>query len=59
MGKGFGVVNIKEKIQITEKTGIPFMIIPSENAEEVTEIQKELKANVEFSMCHMPMKLFN
>ncbi|WP_421664414.1 S16 family serine protease [Lysinibacillus telephonicus] len=53
-GKVFGVVNIKEKIQITEKIGIPFMIIPSENAEEVAEIQKELKANVEiFDVSHV------
>ncbi|WP_075618601.1 S16 family serine protease [Paenisporosarcina indica] len=38
---------MKEKIQIAEKSGIPFMIIPSENAVEVAEIQNELKANVE------------
>ncbi|WP_144510522.1 S16 family serine protease [Bacillus sp. FJAT-22090] len=38
---------IKEKIQITEKSGIPFMIIPSENAEEVTKVQNELKTKVE------------
>ncbi|MBE1554060.1 S16 family serine protease [Sporosarcina limicola] len=53
-GDVFSVGNMKEKIQITEKSGIPFMIIPSENAEEVTVIQKELKANVEiFDVSHV------
>lgn len=46
-GDVFRVGNMKEKIQITEKAGIPFMIIPSENAEEVAAIQKEIKASVE------------
>lgn len=53
-GDVFRVGRMKEKIQITEKTGIPFMIIPSENAEEVEEIQKEIKANVEiFDVTHV------
>ncbi|QED47979.1 S16 family serine protease [Cytobacillus dafuensis] len=53
-GNVFRVGNMKEKIQITEKTGIPFMIIPSENAEEVAAIQKEIKANVEiFDVSHV------
>lgn len=38
---------IKEKIQITEKSGIPLLIIPNENVREAIGIQKELKANVE------------
>lgn len=48
-GKGdvFPVEYIKEKVKITEKSGIEFMIIPSENAEEVANVQNELKANVE------------
>ena len=46
-GDVFPVGYMKEKMQITEKSGIPFMIIPSENAEEVTKIQNELKTNVE------------
>ena len=53
-GDVFSVGNMKEKIQITEKTGIQFLIIPSQNAEEVTAIQKELKANVEiFDVSHV------
>lgn len=53
-GDVFRVGNMKEKIQITEKTGIPFMIIPSENAEEVAAIQKEIIANVEiFDVSHV------
>ncbi|WP_162920205.1 S16 family serine protease [Paenisporosarcina cavernae] len=39
--------NIKEKIQIIEKTGIPYFIVPSENAKEAATIKKELHANVE------------
>jgi hypothetical protein len=46
-GDVYPVDYMKEKVQITERSGIPFMIIPSENAEEVAKIQKELKANVE------------
>lgn len=38
---------MKEKIQITEKAGIPFLIIPSGNAEEVTKVRNELNAKVE------------
>lgn len=53
-GDVFSVGNMKEKIQITEKTNIPFMIIPSENAEEVAAIQKEIKANIEiFDVSHV------
>jgi len=48
------VGGLKEKIQITEKAGIPFMIVPSKNAEEVEAIQKEIKANVEiFDVSHV------
>lgn len=48
------VGGLKEKIQITEKAGIPFMIVPSKNAKEVAAIQKELKANVEiFDVSHV------
>ncbi|QGG51536.1 hypothetical protein GDS87_11515 [Lysinibacillus pakistanensis] len=32
---------LKEKILIAEKYGLPFMIIPSKNAEEAAQIQKE------------------
>lgn len=46
-GDVFPVGYMKEKIQITEKSGIPFMIIPSENAEEVAKLQNELKASGE------------
>lgn len=46
-GEVFPVGYMKEKIQITEKSGIPFMIVPRENAEEVDKIQNELKASVE------------
>ncbi|ALC85553.1 hypothetical protein AM499_06765 [Bacillus sp. FJAT-22090] len=46
-GDVFHVEYMKEKIQITERSGIPFMIIPSENAGEVANVQNELKANVE------------
>ncbi|MBB2482889.1 hypothetical protein H5P36_22260 [Bacillus sp. APMAM] len=43
-----------EKIQIVEKSGIPYMIIPSENAEQAAAIQKELKAKVEiFDVSHV------
>ncbi|MBU0904093.1 MAG: hypothetical protein KKF57_02820 [Firmicutes bacterium] len=53
-GDVFSVGKMKEKIQITEKTGIPYMIIPSENAEEVAVIQKEINANVEiFDVSHV------
>lgn len=46
-GDVFSVDYIKEKIQTTERSGIPFMIVPSENAEEVAKVQNELKTNVE------------
>jgi hypothetical protein len=46
-GDVFPVDYMKEKVQITERASIPFMIIPSGNAEEVAKIQNELKANVE------------
>lgn len=53
-GDVLSVGYLKEKIQITEKAGIPLMIIPSENAEEVAAIQKEIKANVEiFDVTHV------
>lgn len=38
---------LKEKILIAEKYGLPFMIIPSKNAEEAAQIQKELNINIE------------
>jgi hypothetical protein len=46
-GDVYPVEYMKEKVQITERSGIPFMIIPSENAVEVAKVQNELKANVE------------
>jgi hypothetical protein len=46
-GDVYPVEYMKEKVQIAERSDIPFMIIPSENAEEVAKIQNELKANVE------------
>lgn len=46
-GDVFEVGILKEKIQITEKAGISYLIIPSKNAKEVEKIQKDLKANVE------------
>lgn len=46
-GDVFGVGNLKEKIQITEKAGIPFLIVPSEDSAEVSKLQKELQVNVE------------
>ncbi|MFJ7973700.1 S16 family serine protease [Psychrobacillus sp. NPDC096389] len=46
-GDVFSVDYIKEKIQTTERSGISFMIVPSENAEEVAKVQNELKTNVE------------
>jgi hypothetical protein len=46
-GDVFPVDYMKEKVQITERASIPFMIIPSGNAEEVAKIQNELKSNVE------------
>lgn len=38
---------LKEKIQIAEKAGFQFMMIPSENAKEARKIQKELKTKIE------------
>lgn len=38
---------LKEKILIAEKYGLPFMIIPSKNAEEAAQIQKEQNINIE------------
>ncbi|KQL54385.1 hypothetical protein AN964_13355 [Heyndrickxia shackletonii] len=53
-GEVLSIGYMKEKIQIVEKTRIPFMIIPSENAEQAAAIQKELKANVEiFDVAHV------
>ncbi|MDM5233544.1 S16 family serine protease [Lysinibacillus pakistanensis] len=37
---------LKEKILIAEKYGLPFMIIPSKNAEEAAQIQKEQKIHM-------------
>jgi len=37
---------LKEKILIAEKYGLPFMIIPSKNAEEAAQIQKEQNINI-------------
>jgi len=37
---------LKEKIQIAEKYGLPFMIIPSKNAEEAEQIQKGQSINM-------------
>lgn len=37
---------LKEKILIAEKYGLPYMIIPSKNAEEAAQIQEEQKINV-------------
>ncbi|MGG2112309.1 S16 family serine protease [Lysinibacillus pakistanensis] len=37
---------LKEKILIAEKYGLPFMIIPSKNAEEAAQIQKEQNINM-------------
>ncbi|MGE7602564.1 S16 family serine protease [Peribacillus sp. NPDC097675] len=47
-GKGevTAVGGIKEKIQIAEKSGFQFMIIPSENGKEAETFQKELHANI-------------
>ncbi|MBK3496090.1 hypothetical protein JFL43_14705 [Viridibacillus sp. YIM B01967] len=45
---------LKEKIQIAERYALSFMIIPSENAEEVAEIQKELSLNIQiFDVAHI------
>ncbi|MEK5391721.1 S16 family serine protease [Margalitia sp. FSL K6-0131] len=46
-GEVLSIGYMKEKIQIVEKSVIPYMIIPSENAEQAAAIQKELKAKVE------------
>ncbi|OCA81663.1 hypothetical protein A8F94_22660 [Bacillus sp. FJAT-27225] len=45
-GKVKSISGIKEKIQIAEKTGFPFMIIPSENAKEAAKVQKELNSTI-------------
>lgn len=47
-GKGevTAVGGIKEKIQIAEKSGFQFIIIPSENGKEAETFQKELHANI-------------
>nr|WP_283175714.1 S16 family serine protease [Lysinibacillus sp. Bpr_S20] len=37
---------LKEKILIAEKSSVPFMIIPTKNAEEAAQIQKEHNINV-------------
>lgn len=53
-GEVLSIGYMKEKIQIVEKSGIPYMIIPSENAEQAVAIQKELKAKVEiFDVSHV------
>lgn len=38
---------MKEKIQITERSGFPYLIIDRENSEEVAKVQKELHAYAE------------
>ncbi|MGG0656243.1 S16 family serine protease [Rummeliibacillus pycnus] len=38
---------LKEKIQIASLSGIPFMIVPSENAKEAAKIQKEIHTNIQ------------
>ncbi|MFJ8262537.1 S16 family serine protease [Rummeliibacillus sp. NPDC094406] len=38
---------LKEKIQIASLSGIPFMIVPSENAKEAAKIQKEINTNIQ------------
>ena len=47
-GKGevTAVGGIKEKIQIAEKSGFQFMIIPSENSKEAETFQKEINTNI-------------
>ena len=47
-GKGdvTAVGGIKEKIQIAEKSGFQFMIIPTENSKEAETSQKELHTNI-------------
>lgn len=47
-GKGevTAVGGIKEKIQIADKSGFQFMIIPSENSIEAETFQKELNTNI-------------
>ncbi len=47
-GKGevTAVGGIKEKIQIAEKSGFKFMIIPSENSKEAETFQKEINTNI-------------
>lgn len=53
-GEVLSIGYMKEKVQIVEKSGIPYMIIPSENAEQAAAIQKELKAKVEiFDVSHV------
>ncbi|SKB58213.1 Lon protease (S16) C-terminal proteolytic domain-containing protein [Lysinibacillus sp. AC-3] len=37
---------LKEKILIAEKYGLPYLIIPTKNAEEAAQIQEEQKSNV-------------
>jgi len=37
---------LKEKILIAEKYGLPYMIIPTKNAEEAAQIQEEQKINI-------------
>jgi len=55
-GKGevTAVGGIKEKIQIAEKSGFQFMIIPSENSKEAETFQKELNTNIRiFNVNHV------
>lgn len=55
-GKGEvkAVGGTKEKIQIAEKSGFQFMIIPSENSKEAENIQQELNTNIRiFTVNHV------
>ena len=53
-GDVLAIGSLKEKIQIAEKAGFQFMIIPSENALEAVNLQKELKTTIEiFDVNHV------
>ncbi|WP_225986007.1 S16 family serine protease [Psychrobacillus glaciei] len=56
------VGSIKEKIQIADVSGFSYIIIPIENAEEVSNIQKEYSRNIQvFDVSHIDeaVKLIN
>ena len=46
-GEVLGVGVLREKIQITDESGIKFMIIPNENEIEARKIQQGLNTNIE------------